>query len=52
MRVLLQDIGYAFRQLRKTPGFTVTVLLTLAPGAIGPAIVFEVSAPPATEDFH
>jgi macrolide transport system ATP-binding/permease protein len=32
MRVLLQDLGYGFRQFRKTPGFTVTVLLTLALG--------------------
>ncbi|MGA9241143.1 MAG: ABC transporter permease [Silvibacterium sp.] len=39
---MLTDLKYAWRQLRKTPGFTLTAVLTLAIGIGGVTAVFSV----------
>jgi macrolide transport system ATP-binding/permease protein len=40
MSSFMPDVAYAFRQFRKTPGFTVTVLLTLALGIGANSAIF------------
>jgi putative ABC transport system permease protein len=42
MRSFLQDLGYAFQQLRKNPGFAATAIFSLALGIAATTSVFSV----------
>ena len=41
MHALAQGLRFAFRQLRKTPGFTTTIVITLALGIGGTTAIFS-----------
>jgi predicted permease len=42
MRLFMQDLGYAFQQLRKNPGFALTAAFSLALGIAATTAVFSV----------
>ena len=57
MTTLLNDLRYAFRQLRKSPGFTLTAVLTLAVGIGATSAIYTVVdsvilQPLAFRNFH
>src|SRR5258708_30504586 len=43
MQVLRQDLRFAFRQLRRSPGFAITAILTLALGIGATTAVYSVA---------